>query len=50
MQRDADQSQRYVDESHDQSTAYRRVTVAEAARILGISPEAVRARIKRRTL
>src|SRR5919199_843830 len=50
MQRDADQSQRYVDEPHDQSVIDRRVTVAEAARILGISPEAVRARIQRGTL
>jgi hypothetical protein len=34
----------------DQPTSYRRVTVKESAHILGISPEAVRARIKRGTL
>ena len=34
----------------DQPPSHRRVTVSEAAKILDISPEAVRARIKRGTL
>ena len=38
------------DRAHDQPPIGRRVTVKEAADILGISPEAVRARIKRGTL
>ena len=38
------------DRTHDQSSTERRVTVPEAARILGISPEAVRARLSRGTL
>jgi|SRR5829696_6072868 len=38
------------DQPHDQPPIGRTVTVKEAAAILGISPEAVRARIKRGTL
>jgi predicted transcriptional regulator len=38
------------DRAHDQPPIGRRVTVKEAAELLGISPEAVRARIKRGTL
>lgn len=38
------------DRTHDSSPTNRRVTVPEAARILGISPEAVRARLSRGTL
>jgi hypothetical protein len=50
MQPNADQSQSYNDQSNDRTTFYRSVLVPEAARILGISPEAVRARIQRGTL
>src|SRR5947199_9406848 len=50
MQPNDDQSQASAGQSHDQSTADRRVTVLEAAKVLGISPEAVRARIQRGTL
>ncbi len=38
------------DQTHDQPPIGRRVTVKQAASELGISPEAVRARIKRGTL
>jgi hypothetical protein len=38
------------DQAHNQPPIGRRVTVKEAADVLGISPEAVRARIKRGTL
>ncbi len=38
------------DSTNDQSPTNRRVTVPEAARILGISPEAVRARLSRGTI
>jgi hypothetical protein len=50
MQPNADQSQSYVDQSNDRTPSYQSVPVSEAARILGISPEAVRARIQRGTL
>jgi hypothetical protein len=50
MQSNDNQSQTNFDKSHDQSTTEQRVTVPEAARILGISPEAVRSRIQRGTL
>ena len=50
MQPDTDQSESYAVTSSDQPPTYRRVTVREAAKLLGISPEAVRARIKRGTL
>jgi hypothetical protein len=50
MQSNADHSQAYNDQSNDQSSTYRTVPVPEAARILGISPEAVRSRIQRGTL
>ena len=50
MQPNADQSQSYVDQSNDRAPSYQSVPVPEAARILGISPEAVRARIQRGTL
>jgi hypothetical protein len=50
MQPDTDQSEPYAVTSSDQPPTYRRVTVREAAKLLGISPEAVRARIKRGTL
>lgn len=50
MQPNADQSQSYVDQSNDRTPSYQSVPVPEAARILGISPEAVRARIQRGTL
>ena len=46
MQLNDDQSQHKT----DSTSSHRRVTVPEAARILGISPEAVRARIQRGTL
>lgn len=50
MQSNDNQSQSNFDKSHDQSTTKQWVTVPEAARILGISPEAVRSRIQRGTL
>ena len=50
MQSNGDQTQAYNDRSNDQSPSYRTVTVPEAAKLLGISPEAVRARIQRGTL
>ncbi len=50
MQSNGDQTQAYDDRSNDQSSTYRTVTVPEAAKLLGISPEAVRARIQRGTL
>jgi hypothetical protein len=50
MQPNGDQSQAYDDQSNDRTSSYRKVPVPEAARILGISPEAVRARIQRGTL
>jgi hypothetical protein len=50
MQSNADQAQAYNDQSNDQSPTHRTVPVPEAARILGISPEAVRSRIQRGTL
>ena len=50
MQRNVDQSQFHTDQSNDRTTSYQSVPVSEAARILGISPEAVRARIQRGTL
>ncbi len=50
MQSNADQSQSYADQSNDRTPSYQSVLVPEAARILGISPEAVRARIRRGTL
>jgi hypothetical protein len=46
MQPNADQSH----DANDPTAAHCRVTVPEAARILSISPEAVRARIQRETL
>ena len=46
MELNDDQSQHRT----DSTSSHRRVTVPEAARILGISPEAVRARIQRGTL
>ena len=42
--------QSYANQSPSNRQPYRSVTVFEAAQILGISPEAVRARIKRGTL
>lgn len=50
MQPNTAQSQPYADQSKDSTSSYRSVPVREAARILGISPEAVRARIQRGTL
>jgi predicted transcriptional regulator len=50
MHPNTDQLESYGAPSGDQPPAYRRVTVQEAAKLLGISPEAVRARIKRGTL
>ena len=50
MKPNADQSQPYDDQSNDGTSSYRRVPVPEAARVLGISPEAIRARIQRGTL
>jgi hypothetical protein len=50
MQPNDDQSQSYNDQSNDSTPSYQSVPVPEAARILGISPEAVRARIQRGTL
>src|SRR3954447_12956754 len=50
MQSNDDQSKASAGQSHDQTPNERRVPVPEAARILGISPEAVRARIQRGTL
>jgi hypothetical protein len=50
MQSNADQSKAYNDQSNDESTTNRTVPVPEAARVLGISPEAVRSRIQRGTL
>lgn len=46
MQLNGDQSQG----RNNSTTSYRRVTVQEAARILGITPEAVRSRAQRGTL
>jgi hypothetical protein len=50
MQPNADQTQPYADQSNDRTPYYQSVPVSEAARILGISPEAIRARIQRGTL
>ena len=50
MQPNTDQSEPYAGTSSDQPPTYRRATVREAAKLLGISPEAVRARIRRGTL
>jgi hypothetical protein len=50
MQSNADQPQSYADQSNDGTPSYQSVPVPEAAKILGISPEAVRARIQRGTL
>jgi hypothetical protein len=50
MQRNGDQSQSKTDQSNDRAASYQSVPVPEAAQILGISPEAVRARIQRGTL
>lgn len=50
MQSNGNQSQPYAAQSNDETASYRSVPVPEAARILGISPEAVRARIQRGTL
>jgi hypothetical protein len=49
-QLNADQSQLNADQSVDQPPIDRRFNVHEAASILGITPEAVRARIQRGTL
>lgn len=50
MQPNTDQSEPHGTPPGDQPPAYRRVAVQEAAKLLGISPEAVRDRIKRGTL
>jgi hypothetical protein len=50
MQSTSDQSQLNADQSVDQPPINRRFNVHEAASILGITPEAVRARIQRGTL
>ena len=50
MQPNTHQSHHSDDQSIDQSSSHLRVTVQEAAKLLGISPEAVRARIQRGTL
>jgi hypothetical protein len=50
MQLNADRSQSYANQSNDRTASYQSVPVSEAARILGISPEAARARIQRGTL
>ena len=50
MKSNGNQSQPYVDQSDDRTPSYQRVSVPEAAKLLGISPEAVRARIQRGTL
>jgi hypothetical protein len=50
MRPNTHQSHHYDDQSIDQSSSHLRATVQEAAKLFGISPEAVRARIQRGTL